>query len=107
GIDAQHPAFEGVQLIEKDFTNTSVGDGNGHGTHCAGTIFGRDVADHRIGIARGVKKALIGKVLKDNGRGSSEMIFEGMKWAVQEGAHVVSMSIGFDFSKTVQRGLDE
>ena len=38
-------------------------DDHGHGTHCAGTIFGRDVNNTRIGIARGVKKAMIGKVL--------------------------------------------
>jgi subtilisin family serine protease len=107
GIDAQHAAFQGIDLVQKDFTGTSIGDGNGHGTHCAGTIFGRNVDGQRIGIAHGVKKALIGKVLKDNGRGTSDMIFEGMKWAVQEGAQVVSMSIGFDFSKTVQRALDE
>ena len=42
---------------------------HGHGTHCAGTIFGRDVDGMRIGVARGVKKALIGKVLGRDGGG--------------------------------------
>jgi subtilisin family serine protease len=52
GIDATHAAFQGVTLVQQDFTGTGNGDGNGHGTHCAGTIFGRDVAGDRIGVAR-------------------------------------------------------
>src|SRR4029079_1285646 len=69
GIDAMHPAFTDatLQVIQKDFSGAGDGDVVGHGTHCAGTIFGRDVAGTRIGIARGVTKALIGKVLDDNG----------------------------------------
>ena len=72
GIDSKHPAFAGVDIVEKDFTGTGNGDRQGHGTHCAGTIFGRDVDGKRIGVARGVKRALIGKVLGDEGGGDSE-----------------------------------
>jgi subtilisin family serine protease len=61
GIDASHPAFEGVDIVQKDFTGEGVGDQHGHGTHCAGTIFGRTSEGTRIGVAPGVKKALIGK----------------------------------------------
>ena len=43
GIDAGHAAFAGVSLVERDFTGEGNGDQHGHGTHCAGTIFGRDV----------------------------------------------------------------
>ena len=43
GIDASHPAFAGVSLLEEDFSGTGTGDRQGHGTHCAGTVFGRDV----------------------------------------------------------------
>jgi subtilisin family serine protease len=103
GIDKTHPAFAGVTLVEKDFSGSGDGDVQGHGTHCAGTIFGRDVNGTRIGIARGVKKALIGKVLGNDGGGSSEMIFGGIQWAVEEGAQVISMSLGFDFPGAVKR----
>jgi subtilisin family serine protease len=96
GIDATHPAFNGVNLIEKDFTGEGNGDTHGHGTHCAGTIFGRDVNGMRIGVARGVTKALIGKVL-GNGGGGSENIVSAIQWALDEGAHVISMSLGMDF----------
>jgi subtilisin family serine protease len=96
GIDASHPAFSGVDLVQKDFTGEGNGDQNGHGTHCAGTIFGRDVTGTRIGVAPGVKRALIGKVLGTNG-GSSDQIARGINWAVDNGANVISMSIGIDF----------
>ena len=96
GIARDHPAFSGVAIVEKDFSGSGNGDVVGHGTHCAGTIFGRDVGQ-RIGVARGVRRALIGKVLKDDGSGDSEMIFSALSWATEEGANVISMSLGFDF----------
>lgn len=107
GIDAAHPAFAGVALVEKDFTGIGNGDVKGHGTHCAGTIFGRDVGGRRIGIARGVGKALIGKVLRDDGKGDSGMIFEALQWALTEKADIVSMSLGFDFPGLVKRLISE
>lgn len=107
GVDAAHPAFTGVELIQQDFSGDGNGDVQGHGTHCAGTIFGRDVEGTRIGVARGVTKALIGKVLADNGSGSSEMLFQGIQWAVREGADVVSMSLGFDFPGLVTELLTQ
>jgi subtilisin family serine protease len=109
GIDSGHPAFRGVDLVERDFTGEGTGDGHGHGTHCAGTIFGRDVGGTRIGVAPGVRKALIGKVLDSGGGGDSDMLFRGMTWAVENQADVVSMSLGFDFpgfvDEMVQSGL--
>ncbi|HEY0060956.1 MAG TPA: S8 family serine peptidase [Telluria sp.] len=97
GIDSGHPAFAGVELVQKDFTGDGNGDQHGHGTHCAGTIFGRAVNGTRIGVAPGVRRALIGKVLDSSGGGSSDHIVEAILWAVEEGAHIISMSIGMDF----------
>jgi subtilisin family serine protease len=96
GIDPGHAAFAGVQLVRKNFTAAGDNDEHGHGTHCAGTIFGRDVNGTRIGVAPGVTKALIGKVLGPGG-GGSDQIVQAIQWAVAEGAHVVSMSLGIDF----------
>ncbi|MGH9226337.1 MAG: S8 family peptidase [Acidimicrobiales bacterium] len=102
GIDASHPAFAGVNLTQMDFSGSGDGDKQGHGSHCAGTVFGRDVGGARIGVARGVSKALIGKVLGDEGGGSSDMLFRGIQWAIQGGANVISMSLGFDFPGMVK-----
>ena len=110
GIEPDHPAFQGVELVRRNFTSEGDDDQNGHGTHCAGTIFGREVDGLRIGVAPGVRRALIGKVLGAGG-GSSATIAQAIQWAVNEGAHVVSMSLGIDFPGFVdflvnQEGLD-
>jgi subtilisin family serine protease len=97
GIDRAHPAFEGMNLEEEDFSGNGNGDRHGHGTHCSATIFGRDIDGSRIGVARGVNRAMIGKVLSDTGAGTSEATFRGITWALDQGAQVISMSLGFDF----------
>jgi subtilisin family serine protease len=107
GIDASHEAFRNASIVQKDFTGEGDGDRHGHGTHCAGTVFGREVGGMRIGIAPGVAKALIGKVLDARGSGSTENMLDGMLWAVREGANVVSMSIGLDFPGLVRQLVDK
>jgi subtilisin family serine protease len=107
GIDAAHPAFRGARLVERDFSGDGNGDANGHGTHCSGTIFGREVQGTRIGVAPGVATAFVGKVLGDDGSGTSEMIFRGLQWALEESADVISMSLGFDFPGLVARLVRE
>lgn len=103
GIDAQHPAFAGVTIQHKNFTADADADAVGHGTHCAATIFGRDVAGQRIGIARGVTRALSGKILDDHGAGDTAALFRGLQWAVDSGAHLINLSLGFDFPGLVGR----
>lgn len=103
GIAANHPAFGGISIEQQDFTGEGDGDKNGHGTHCAGTVFGRDVDGTRIGVARGVEKVLIGKVLGEHGGGSSDMIVRAIQWAVDKGAHIISMSLGIDFPAFVKQ----
>jgi subtilisin family serine protease len=106
GIDPSHPAFQGVSLERKNFTTSGDDDEHGHGTHCAGTIFGRAVDGRRIGVAPGITKAMIGKVLGDGG-GGSDQIAQAIQWAANGGAHVISMSLGMDFPGYVKQLLDE
>jgi len=106
GIDPDHDAFAGVQLERRNFTREGDDDTHGHGTHCAGTILGRDVNGIRIGVATGVRRALIGKVLGAGG-GSSATIAQAIQWAVNEGAHVISMSLGIDFPGFVQELVEQ
>lgn len=80
GIDASHPAFRGVTLIQKDFTGTGNGDSNGFTTHTAGTIFGWPVESQRFGVAPGVSEALIAKVMNQDGIGSKEGILAALLW---------------------------
>lgn len=108
GVDRSHPAFVGINIVEEDFTGDGNGDTDGHGTHCAATIFGRDVDGMRIGIARGVSKVLIGKVIGKKG-GSTAHVASAIQWALNNGAHVISMSLGIDFpgyvAQLVRKGL--
>jgi subtilisin family serine protease len=107
GIDVSHPCFDGMSIIQRDFTGAGNGDVVGHGTHCAGTIFGRDVGG-RVGIARGVREAYAGKVLGDDGRGTALMASRGIRWAAEQGANIISLSLGFDtpgfVAKLVEKG---
>lgn len=105
GIEAGHPAFAGLEIVEKDFTGSGDGDTHGHGTHCAGTIAGRDVDGTRFGVAQGVTRLLAGKVLGGEG-GGTDTIAAAIQWAVDEGAHVISMSLGIDFPGFVRRLQD-
>ncbi|RLA07168.1 MAG: peptidase S8 [Gammaproteobacteria bacterium] len=105
GIDPNHSAFAGMLLTRKNFTQEVDDDIHGHGTHCAGTIFGRDVDGTRIGVARGVDHAIIGKVLGSGG-GSSTDIVSAIEWAMEEGANVISMSLGIDFPGYVKFLMD-
>ena len=108
GIDPLHPAFAGVALERRNFTDAGDDDQHGHGTHCAGTIFGRAVDGTRIGVATGVERAMIGKVLGGNG-GGSDTIVQAIQWAIAGGANVISMSLGIDFpgfvSELTARGV--
>jgi subtilisin family serine protease len=106
GIQADHEAFAGRQIVQKDFTGEGDGDQNGHGTHCAGTIFGGTVGGVRIGIAPGIDRAFIGKVLDAGGGGSTDQILDGIMWAARSGANVISMSLGLDFPGLVKRLID-
>ena len=100
GIDISHPAFSETNIEQKNFTSGSNHDIDGHGTHCAGTIFGKNIDGIRIGIAPGIEKALIGKVIGPSGS-NSNILAEAILWASSNGANVISMSLGFDFPSYV------
>lgn len=95
GIDAKHAAFKGLKITERNFVGGEDGDEDGHGTHVAGTIAGHDMNGFRFGIARDAE-LLVGKVLGPDG-GTSEQLFKAILWALDEGAHIISMSLGWDF----------
>ncbi len=96
GFDHTHPDFRGRSITKKLFASrSSEDDTHGHGTHCIGTSCGslRPSNVPRYGVAH---EALIfaGKVLGDDGFGTDRSIIAGMDWALAEGCHVISMSLG-------------
>lgn len=98
GIERDHSAFSGVEIIGRNFTSgdpQDFADTNGHGTHCAGTIFGRASNGTRIGVAPGIDRAVVGKVLGPGG-GSTATLFNAINWAIENKAQIISMSLGMD-----------
>ncbi|WP_221584217.1 S8 family serine peptidase [Microbacterium sp. G2-8] len=96
GYDTAHPDLAGRVIGSETFVfGGSVEDRNGHGTHTASTIAGTGSASEGLyaGMAPGAD-LLIGKVLGDDGSGASSGVVAGMQWAVDQGADIVSMSLG-------------
>jgi aqualysin 1 len=94
GIKLDHVEFTG--RVSTGYNSVTVGaspnDGNGHGTHVAGTVGGTI-----YGVAKQVKLIPV-KVLGDNGSGTNAGVVAGIDWAV--GNHLVdkpavgNMSLG-------------
>lgn len=82
-------------IAARSFINgQSWADRNGHGTHCAGTVLCRRDSDgNSIGWAPDAD-LIVGKVLSNEGSGGSDGIAAGIRWAAEQGAHVISMSLG-------------
>lgn len=98
GIDKRHLEIGDLKqsvLAARDFTGSSVGyfDLNGHGTHTAGTIAARQNDVGVVGVAPDCQ-LLVGKVLGDDGSGGSAGVTDGIKWAANSGANIISMSLG-------------
>ncbi|KGV45324.1 subtilase family protein [Burkholderia pseudomallei MSHR4012] len=102
GVDDSHACFAGVKFTMKDYTGEGSSDTDGHGTHCAATIFGRDVAGTRVGVARGVSDVFVGKAIGAGG-GDSSMLVTAINDAVAHGCNVISMSLGFDYPALAKR----
>ena len=69
-------------------------DDHGHGTHVAGTI--AQTTNNGIGVAGIAPKAKIMplKVLSRSGSGTAADIADAIRFAADEGAHVINMSLG-------------
>jgi subtilisin family serine protease len=111
GYDAGHPDLARQVIAAESFVpDQAVQDLHGHGTHTASIVAGLGTASNgeRKGVAPGAD-LLIGKVLDNSGTGYDSEAIAGMEWAVQQGAKVVSMSLGglpSDGSDPVSQAVD-
>ncbi|OLN89326.1 Cuticle-degrading protease [Colletotrichum chlorophyti] len=105
GIDIDHPDFEGRATFLANYADNSDTDGQGHGTHVAGTV-----GSKTYGVAKKTKLFAV-KVLDDNGEGTNSGVIAGMDFVVadaagQEGCRngiVVNMSLGGRTSTAVNQ----
>lgn len=76
GVRTSHAVFTGRAVQGFTATGSEV-DGDGHGTHVAGTAGGA-----KFGVAQGANIFAV-KVLGDDGAGSSSDTIKGMDWVIQ------------------------
>lgn len=102
GIDIKHPDFSGRAVWGINVVGGPDADGNGHGTHTAGTFAGTT-----FGIAKRATIVAV-KVLNDRGGGANSGIIQGINWSVNHafqtgalGRAVMNLSLGGDRSIAV------
>lgn len=108
GCDMDHEDLKDNLLQGKNFVdmNNNPNDGNGHGTHVAGTIAAANNEYGMVGIAPKAKILPV-KVLGDDGSGSNNSVANGILWAVDNGAELITMSLGSPHtSRNIERAID-
>ncbi|MBE9506556.1 MAG: S8 family serine peptidase [Chloroflexi bacterium] len=91
GIDIDHPALPNL-APGYDFVNddADADDDHGHGTHVGGIVGSNDTS--APGVAPGAVLMPV-KVLNAAGTGFSSDVIAGVEWAVNQGAHVINLSL--------------
>lgn len=72
-------------------------DDQGHGTHCAGTVAGDGSAGSQTGVAPGATIMCL-KVLDSQGGGNQSSVWSAVQFSIENGAHVLSLSLGWQHS---------
>ena len=106
GVHGDHPAFARgsaskvtdflvVDPLGRRITAEPMFDGAMHGTHVCGTIAGgQDDTGVSIGVAPKANLLAAGVLVGDS---TLLTLFEGLSWAVEKGADIVNMSLGFTY----------
>ncbi len=96
GVNAAHPDLTGRVLPGYDFVNddSDASDDDGHGTHTAGIVAA--AGDNGEGIAGMCWQCRIlpVKVLDNEGFGTDAWVASGIRWAADNGARVINVSLG-------------
>ena len=128
GIDWNHPdlaanmwtnadGYHGRNIIASNYLpmddNINSYDDNGvwmadtytyHGTHVAGVIGA--VANNAAGVAGMAQIQLMAvKVMNDSGEGTDTYVSSGIRWAVDNGADIITMSLGVEGASTTLNNM--
>ncbi|KAK0750363.1 peptidase S8/S53 domain-containing protein [Schizothecium vesticola] len=107
GIRLDHSEFEGRAIWGKNFVNTNNTDENGHGSHVAGTVGGKN-----YGVAKNVELVAV-KVLDADGGGTNSGVLAGIDFVSTDatarglrGKAVMNMSLGGSFSRSLNSAIE-
>lgn len=107
GINIAHQDFEGRATWGFNSADDVDEDGQGHGTHVAGTIGGAT-----FGVAKKVDLIAV-KVLGSDGSGTNSGVIQGVEWATSDAVKkgkaeksVANMSLGGSFSAALNKAVD-
>jgi len=108
GIYTAHEDFDGKASFGFDAVDGALSkktDGNGHGTHVAGTIMSKT-----WGLAKGASAIAI-RVLGDDGSGTNAGVISGIEWAANQAKKtkkpsVANLSLGGGFSKAMNDAVN-
>lgn len=102
GVHGEHPALAGrvkdfvvVDPIGRRISANPTFDSSQHGTHVCGTIAGGKTPEGvSIGIAPEANLLVAGVLVGD---ATLRTLMEGISWAVERGADIINMSLGFSY----------
>lgn len=100
GVDRDHPELSGKLVRGASWVGCSGttpcdawDDANGHGTHVAGIVAAPRDDRGVTGVAPGALIMPV-RVLDASGNGSGSDVAAGIRWATDNGAHVINLSLG-------------
>lgn len=111
GVDLDHPDLNvdvnrSATFISKGKDSKNADDGNGHGTHVAGTIAALDNDIDVVGVAPGASVVAV-KVLDSRGSGSYSGVIAGVDYVAANASNgdVANMSLGGPTSQALDDAI--
>ena len=103
GYSLSNTDLQGQVIASKNYTNTTIDDTNGHGTHVIGTIVAKKNDDGIHGVAFDAK-AIVIKI----GPGPSvdtNAAAAGFSWAADQGATIGNLSANSNYDPTFKKNI--
>ena len=111
GIDLDHPDLNVNVTLSKSFLTSggnyqSPDDGNGHGTHVAGTIAAKNNTIGVVGVAANATVIAV-RVLNAKGSGTTSGVINGVDYVAANGTagNVANLSLGGGISTTLDNAV--